>query len=83
MRIILAACLILVAPAGFAQEEAIPAETIAEIEAMLTEMECQMDPDDIEREGDGYELDDVICKGGNQFDIVLDADLNEVDRRAE
>ena len=38
---------------------------------------------DIEVEDDGYELDDVICKGGNQFDIELDKDLNEVERRAE
>ena len=37
-------------------------------------------PDDIEVEDDGYDLDDVICKGGNQFDIKLDKDLNEVSR---
>ena len=59
------------------------AETIARIEAYLASIECQMDPDDIEVEDDGYELDDVICKGGNQFDIELDKDLNEVGRRAE
>ena len=54
------------------------------IEAYLASIECQMDPADIEAEDDGgYELDDVICKGGNQFDIELDADLNEVERRAE
>ena len=58
-------------------------ETVAKIEAMLAEMECQMDPDDIEVEEEGYELDDVICKGGNQFDIELDKDLNEIGRRAE
>ena len=46
-------------------------------------VECQMDPADIEIEDDGYELDDVICKGGKQFDIELDADLNETGRRAE
>lgn len=61
----------------------IDAETVEKIEAMLAEMECQMDPADIEVEDDGYELDDVICKGGNQFDIALDKDLNEVGRRAE
>ncbi|MEO9514118.1 MAG: hypothetical protein ABJH45_22030 [Paracoccaceae bacterium] len=42
-----------------------------------------MDSDDIEVEEDGYDLDDVICKGGDQFDIKLDKDLNEVSRRAE
>ena len=29
--------------------------------ARLGEMSCQMDPDDIEMEDGGYELDDVIC----------------------
>lgn len=59
------------------------AETVSKIEAYLASIECQMDPDDIEVEDDGYDLDDVICKGGNQFDIKLDKDLNEVSRRAE
>ncbi len=57
--------------------------TIDKIEALLASMECQMDTDDIEVEDDGYELDDVICKGGDQFDITLDKDLNETGRRAE
>ena len=57
--------------------------TIDKIEAKLADMECQMDPDDIEVEEDGYDLDDVICKGGDQFDIKLDKDLNEISRRAE
>lgn len=61
----------------------VPEEVVEKIMMMLTEMECQMDPDDIEVEDDGYELDDVICKGGNQFDIELDMELNEVGRRAE
>ncbi len=61
----------------------VDAETVAKIEAYLASIECQMDPDDIEVEDDGYELDDVICKGGNQFDIELDKDLNETGRRAE
>ncbi|WP_299673230.1 PepSY domain-containing protein [uncultured Roseobacter sp.] len=64
-------------------EAHLDAQTIEKIEAMLTSIECQMDPDDIEVEDDGYDLDDVICKGGNQFDIKLDKDLNEVSRRAE
>mgnify|MGYP001798032880 CR=1 FL=1 len=77
----LAAALCLSGPA-FADGH-LDAATIEKIEAMLAAMECQMDPDDIEVEDDGYELDDVICKGGNQFDIELDKDLNEVGRRAE
>ncbi len=35
------------------------------------------------RAGDGYDLEDVICKSGNQIDIKLDNDLNEVERQAE
>ncbi|WP_300035558.1 PepSY domain-containing protein [uncultured Roseobacter sp.] len=61
----------------------VDADTVAKIEAFLASIECQMDPDDIEVEDDGYDLDDVICKGGNQFDIKLDSDLKEVSRRAE
>ncbi|MEL6315217.1 MAG: PepSY domain-containing protein [Pseudomonadota bacterium] len=72
----------LVAVPAYAAEE-VDAETVEKIEAYLASVECQMDPDDIEVEDDGYELDDVICKGGNQFDIELDKDLNEVGRRAE
>lgn len=72
----------LTAPA-FAGSHAVDEETVQKIEAMLAAMECQMDPKDIEKEDDGYELDDVICKGGLQFDIKLDAELNEVSRRAE
>jgi hypothetical protein len=64
-------------------EEKPDADTIAKIEAYLASIECQMDRDDIEMEDDGYELDDVICKGGKQFDIELDKDLNEIGRRAE
>lgn len=77
----LAAASLLAAPA-LASETPDPA-AVAKIQEMLAEMECQMDPDDIEVEDDGYDLDDVICKGGNQFDIKLDSDFNEVSRRAE
>lgn len=68
--------------AGSGDEE-VSTETEAAIMAKLTAMECQMAPDDIEVTEDGYELDDVICKGGKQFDIELDKQLNETGRRAE
>jgi len=54
------------------------ADTIAKIEAYLASVECQMDSDDIEVADDGYDMDDVIFKGGNQLDIQLDLDLNAV-----
>ena len=79
--IVTIAALVLAAPAFAADGPS--QEVIDKITAKLTEMECQMDPKDIEVEDDGYELDDVICKGGNQFDIELDRDLNETGRRAE
>ncbi|WP_417604586.1 PepSY domain-containing protein [Primorskyibacter flagellatus] len=82
-RIIALALAAIVGTSALAESHEIPQETVDKITAMLTEMNCQMDPDDIEMEDDGYELDDVICEGGNQFDIELDADLNEVGRRAE
>lgn len=81
-RILLIAAL--VASPALADDDAVDPATVEKIEAWLASVECQMDPADIEAEDDGgYELDDVICKGGDQFDIVLDADLNEVERRAE
>lgn len=57
--------------------------TVEKIMAKLKGMNCQMDADDIEKEDDGYELDDVICEGGQQMDIELDKDLNETGRRLE
>ena len=81
-KIALSTLVALAAPMALAQE--IPAETVQMITAKLTEMKCQMDPDDIEMtDAGGYDLDDVICEGGNQFDIELDADMNEIGRRAE
>ena len=80
---VLFTCALGLSTPAFAGSHAIDEETVGKIMAKLAEMECQMAPDDIEMEDGGYDLDDVICKGGNQFDIKLDADLNEVSRRAE
>ncbi|MEM9371854.1 MAG: PepSY domain-containing protein, partial [Pseudomonadota bacterium] len=42
------------------------------------------DDDDIEKEDDGgFELDDVICADGTQYDIDLSADFEVVEKRAE
>ena len=59
------------------------AEEIAKINALLAEMQCEMDDDDIEKDGEGYELDDVICVGGEQYDMDLDANFQVVGKRAE
>ncbi len=64
-------------------DEKIDKATVTKIMAMLKDMKCEMDPKDIEKEDDGYELDDVFCEGGKQFDIMLDKNLKETGRKAE
>ena len=64
-------------------DEKVDKATVEKIMAMLKDMKCEMDPKDIEKEDDGYELDDVFCEGGKQFDIELDKNLKETGRRAE
>jgi hypothetical protein len=81
-QMITAGLMALLAAPAYAEAH-VDAETVTKIEAFLASVECQMDSDDIEVEEDGYDLDDVICKGGNQFDIKLDKEFNEVSRRAE
>ena len=81
MKYLTAAALIAFAAPAFADE--VSADEVAKINALLAEMQCEMDDDDIEKEDDGYELDDVICADGGQFDIELDAEFNVVEKRAE
>ena len=68
---------------GHDHDEKVDKATVEKIMAMLKDMKCEMDPKDIEKEDDGYELDDVFCEGGKQFDIELDKNLKETGRRAE
>lgn len=83
LSIITAAALLALPLAAGAQDAEVPEETVAEIMTMLEGMNCQMVASDIEPEDDGgYDLDDVMCEDG-QYDIVIDADLQEVSRRAE
>ncbi len=64
-------------------DEHIAPDVQERIVAMLADMQCQMDVDDIEAEdGGGYELDDVFCADG-QYDIKLDADMQVTERRKE
>ncbi len=64
-------------------EKAEDASTLeTDIMALLATMRCEMDPDDIEVEGDEIELDDVFC-GGGQFDINLNSDLHVTGMRGE
>ncbi|MEM1383509.1 MAG: PepSY domain-containing protein [Pseudomonadota bacterium] len=57
-------------------------EEVGKIMAVLQDLQCEMDEDDIEKEDDGYELDDVFCSDG-QYDIDLDADFAVVEKRKE
>ncbi|ETX29585.1 PepSY domain-containing protein [Roseivivax isoporae] len=87
MKTLLAAAttLCLLAQVAHAQDDDAPSpEAVERIMTMLSEMRCEMSPDDIEVEDEGgYDLDDVICEDQGQMDIKLDADFNEVSRRLE
>lgn len=82
-QILIAAALLAFSAVPALADDEVSAETVAKIEALLADMNCQMDPDDIEKEDAGYELDDVICEGGEQFDIELNEALEVVEKRAE
>lgn len=75
--------------AGFAMpaladdDEKATAEQIAKIDEVLAAVSCEVDPDNIEVEEDGsFDLDDVICADG-QYDVKLNADFTEKERRKE
>lgn len=81
-RILIATTLGLFAMPAFAQDNAND-EQVARIDEVLAAMTCEIDPDNIEVEGDGsFDLDDVICADG-QYDIKLNADFTEAERRKE
>ncbi|WP_225028131.1 PepSY domain-containing protein [Xinfangfangia pollutisoli] len=81
-RIAIAAVLALVAGPALAEDKA-TAEQIAKIDEVLAAMTCEVDPANIEVEADGgFDLDDVICADG-QYDIKLNADFTEAERRKE
>lgn len=81
-QMVLAAALLGFALPAFADTEATP-EQIAKIDEVLAAMTCEVDPDNIEVEDDGsFDLDDVICADG-QYDVKLNADFTEKERRKE
>lgn len=57
-------------------------EEVEKILAVLADMQCEMDEDDIDKEDDGYELDDVFCADG-QYDIDMNATFEVVEKRKE
>jgi hypothetical protein len=81
-RILLAAIVAGSAAPALADTEA-TAEQIAAIDAALAAVTCEVDSDNIEVEDDGsFDLDDVICADG-QYDVKMNADYTEKERRKE
>lgn len=79
-RIALAALLALTAAPALADATK---EQITAIDAALAAMTCEVDSANIEIEEDGsFDLDDVQCADG-QYDIKLNADFTEKERRKE
>jgi hypothetical protein len=82
MKRIAAAAMAVFALTGAAQAEEVSAEAQARIDALLAEMQCQLNGE-IEVEDDGYELDDVFCNDGKQYDVELNANFEVVEKREE
>lgn len=57
-------------------------EEIAKIFSVLAEMQCEMDEDEIDKEDDGFELDDVFCADG-QYDMEMNTAFEVVEKRKE
>ena len=82
-KILLATMLSFLALPALADDDKASAEQIAKINETLAAMSCEVDDDNIELEDDGsFDLDDVICADG-QYDIKLNADYSEKERRKE
>lgn len=80
MRALIVAAFVALPVAAGAQE--VPADKVTAIQALLKTMQCEVDPANIEADGDGFELDDVFCADG-QYDMDLKADLTVAEKRKE
>jgi hypothetical protein len=76
-----AAAVFLAMPLRVSAQE-LPAETVAQIEQALADMQCQMDPADIDADAGGYDLDDVFCADG-QYDMRMDATFAVLEKTKE
>ena len=82
-KILIAAMFAGFAMPAFADDDKATAEQIAKIDEALAAVSCEVDPDNIEVEDDGsFDLDDVICADG-QYDVKLNPDFTEKERRKE
>ncbi|ULB10075.1 PepSY domain-containing protein [Cereibacter azotoformans] len=80
MRKLAALALVLAATTASAQEA--DEATVERINALLAEMQCEVDPVNIEADDGGWDLDDVFCADG-QYDIKLDANFEVTEKRKE
>ncbi|AXQ93851.1 PepSY domain-containing protein [Cereibacter azotoformans] len=80
MKKLAALALVLAATTASAQEA--DEATVERINALLAEMQCEVDPVNIEADDGGWELDDVFCADG-QYDIKLDANFEVTEKRKE
>jgi hypothetical protein len=74
IRISLAVLAIALATAGRAMAGEVSADAQVAIEKALAEIGCAVAADDIDATDDGYEADDVRCKGG-EFEVSFDKDF--------
>ncbi|WP_145104278.1 PepSY domain-containing protein [Cereibacter sediminicola] len=80
MKKLAALAFVLAATTASAQEA--DEATVARINALLAEMQCEVDPVNIEADDGGWELDDVFCADG-QYDIELDGNFEVTEKRKE
>ncbi len=82
MRATLLAAAVFALPcAALAQDGPTDAQ-MAEIDKVLAEKRCEVDPANVEVEDGVFDLDDVMCASG-QYDIKLDASYAVTEERKE
>ncbi len=79
---VLSALALVLAVSAPAYADEVSEEDITRINALLAEMQCEMDEEEIEVEDEGFELDDVFCADG-QYDIELNENFEVVEKRKE
>ena len=81
-NIILAAAALAIVPFVALADEGPTDEQMAKIDEVLAAKSCEVDPANVDVEGDVFDLDDVMCADG-QYDIKLDANFAVTEERKE
>jgi hypothetical protein len=82
MKAVLIAVAAAIAAPGLAAAQEASAEQMAQIDAVLAEKQCEVDPANVEVDDGVFDLDDVMCASG-QYDIKLDANFTVIEERKE